>query len=379
VEPRTLRAAGALAAALALLAASDRARAVPAYGGSEYVEVAVAETMPADAILALLDRVVGPAAASGADPLERFALRSGLFATARPLGPYLVLRFESDRGGKALRETLAEVALPAALGQTFRELAQAALRTAQGFPAAFLQPWELHLKIESGSGGEVVIRVAGEATGRFELGFTIEGPVQPIDGARVPSAFRGTSTSRIGGTVHFPLRLQDFVGFVDRAYGRNAPDRFTDFQLFPHAWLRLTVTGDGQGAYGTDRVVLVHFDAVTQAGRIFVAEAPASTELGARFFDETVARMEEMLAEEAASAGASRPWRTDFFYDSADTGTVIVVVNGEAGLFEVEYQVATPVQEVRRSRLLRVAADSKEERERRPRHRQRDEDDGDDD
>jgi hypothetical protein len=341
------------------------------------VELAIEEAMPEDAILALLHRSVGAGAASGTDRLELHALRSGVFATAVPAAPYLVLRFETDRGGQTERQTTAEVALPAALGQTFYDLVEAALRTAQGIPAAFRQPWELHLEVLSAKGGEVVIRVGRDSDGIATLGWLIGGPSQPIDRYRVPSAFRGTSASHIGGTVHFPLRLQDFVGFVDRAYGRNAPDRFQDFQLFPHAWLRLTVTGDGRGEGGADRIVFVHFDAVALSGRrVFVAEAPASTDVGSRFFDETVARMQEMLAEEGAGAGSSRPWRTEFYYDSPDNGTVIVVVNGEQGRFDVEYEVATPVQEVRRRDLVRAAAGPGEEDEKRAeRRRGRDEDD----
>jgi hypothetical protein len=342
------------------------------------VEIRIAETMPADAILALLHRTVGQGASSGSNPVELYALRSGIFVTASPVGPYLVLRFESDRGGQTERETTAEIAVPAALGQTFYEIVESALRTAQGIPTAFLQPWELHLKAENPKGGEVVIQVEGDSDGKLRLGWEIGGPNRPIDGYRVPSAFRGHSESQIGGTVHFPLRLQDFVGFVDRAYGRNAPDRFKNFQLFPHAWLRLTVTGDGQGEDGADRIVFVHFDAITLLGkRLFVAEAPASTAVGARFFDETVVRMEEMLAEEGSQASSSRPWRTEFYYDSADTGTVIVVVNGEEGRFEVEYQVATSAQKVRHGQLIRAAAGPEEEEEQRPGRRHRDDDEDD--
>lgn len=361
----------ALGALIALAALSASAASLESYGGSEYVGVAIAEEMSADAILALLARTVGEGASAAGDPVERYALRPGVFATALPVGPYLVLRFEGDRGGVAGRETLAEVAIPAALGQTFYAIVEAALRTAQGIPGQFLQPWELELEATNPRGGEVVIKVEGDSERKFTLGWVIDGPDLPIDLYRVPSAFRRASESYIGGTVHFPLRLADFIGFVDRAYGRNAPDRFTDFQLFPHRWLRLTVTGDGSGEGGADRVVNVHFDAVALSGnRIFVAEAPASTDVGARFFDETVARMQEMLAEEGAQVGSSRPWGTEFFYDSAYKGTVIVVVNGQDGRFEVEYQVESPVQEVRRSQLIRAAAGEK-----RIRHRHRDDDD----
>ena len=72
---------------------------------------------------------------------------------------------------------------------------------------------------------------------------------------------RKRSQQNLRVMVHFPITLAQFAGFVDRAYGRNAPERFTAFPLAPHRWLLLTVTGDR--AEPEDRVVQVRFDAVT--------------------------------------------------------------------------------------------------------------------
>jgi hypothetical protein len=91
-------------------------------------------------------------------------------------------------------------------------------------------------------------------------------------------------------------------------------------------------------------MVNVHFDAITPSGeRLFVAEAPASTSVGGRFVDQTVTRMQEMLSEEAAHPGSSRPWQTEFYYDDSDTGVVVVAVKGERGLFDISYHLETSI------------------------------------
>jgi hypothetical protein len=180
---------------------------------------------------------------------------------------------------------------------------------------------------------------------RFTLVWEIASPDRPIDSWTVPTAFPAEGEETKGGreqlraTVHFPITLEDFRQFVERAYGRDAPERFTDFPLFPHTWLHLTVTGEADTP-----VVLVHFDAITTSSqRLFIAEAPASTDVGGRFVDETLARMQEMLDEEAAQPGSSRPWQTEFYYDDPKTGLIIVTLRGEHGVFDVAYHVeATP-------------------------------------
>jgi hypothetical protein len=95
--------------------------------------------------------------------------------------------------------------------------------------------------------------------------------------------------------------------------------------------------------------VNVHFDAITTEGqRLFVAEAPASTDVGGRFLNETLTRMQEMLSQEAAKQGSSGKWQTEFYYDSPDNGVVVVAVTGELGTFDVAYQLQTPAQNVKK-------------------------------
>ena len=97
----------------------------------------------------------------------------------------------------------------------------------------------------------------------------------------------------------------------------------------------------------TNRVVDVHFDALTLRGeRLFVAEAPASTSVGGRFVEQTVTRMQEMLREEATQPGSSRKWQTEFYYADPQTGVVVVVVQGERGLFDIAYHLETSIQQV---------------------------------
>ena len=93
----------------------------------------------------------------------------------------------------------------------------------------------------------------------------------------------------------------------------------------------------------------VHFDAITTDGqRLFVAEAPASTDVGGRFLNETLTRMREMLSQEAAKPGSSGKWETEFYYDSSEYGVVAVAVSGEQGRFDVAYELQTPAQKVTR-------------------------------
>jgi hypothetical protein len=99
----------------------------------------------------------------------------------------------------------------------------------------------------------------------------------------------------------------------------------------------------------TDRYVNVHLDAITTEGqRLFVAEAPASTDVGGRFLSETLTRMQEMLSQEATKPGSSGKWQTEFYYDTPDDGVVVVAVTGERGLFNVAYELQTSTQTVKK-------------------------------
>jgi hypothetical protein len=242
------------------------------------------------------------------------------------------------------RYTIAEVAISADLGTKFFEFVTAALRSAQFIFSTdqFAQPWELSLNAKSNSGGQITAKVEGDASAHFKLSWEFASPKRPLDSFIVPTAFGSekAATEHISGVVHFPITLQEFA-FLSSIYGVG--QRFHDLPLYPHTWLHLTVTNGS-----TNRFVIVHFDAITTNGqRLFVAEAPASTDVGGRFLNETLTRMQEMLNQEAAKPGSSGKWQTEFYYDDPDKGVVVVAVTGEQGAFDIGYHLETTTQYVK--------------------------------
>ncbi len=313
---------------------------------SEFLEVEVEEEMKSTDVLALLDQTVGETASSSTHPITH-QLRQGLLVTAIPQGRNVILRFKVTKSDTGQHERITEVAISAELGRTFFNLVEAALKTAESIFSTqhFASPWELELHTESKSGGEAAVKVEGDETAHFTLVWELSSPDRPIDRFTVPKAFSKGEGGKenINGTVHFPITLERLIEFANRAYGRDTPERFNDFPLFPHTWLHLTVTAQDE----MNRVVNVHFDAITISGeRLFVAEAPASTDVGGRFIDQTVARMREMLDEEATQPGSSREWQTEFYYDDPDKGIVVVAAKGGRGLFDIVYQLETSIRKV---------------------------------
>jgi hypothetical protein len=166
----------------------------------------------------------------------------------------------------------------------------------------------------------------------------------PLDSFVVPTAFgsKEDPTEYVSVVVHFPITLEAFT-FLSTIYIGGVSERYQDLPLYPHTWLHLTVT-NGAG----NRFVIVHFDALTTNGqRLFVAEGPASTDVGGRFLDQSITRMQEMLSQEAAQSGSSGNWGTEFYYDDPDTGVIVVAVTGERGVFDAAYEIQTPTQKVK--------------------------------
>jgi hypothetical protein len=122
---------------------------------SEFLEQAIEEEMASADILRLLAATVGATASSNTQSTTQ-QLRAGLFVTALPQGPLVLLRVEVTRAETGERETITEVALSAELGRTFVTLVEAALVTAEAVFATqhFAAPWELQLQAESPSGGK---------------------------------------------------------------------------------------------------------------------------------------------------------------------------------------------------------------------------------
>jgi hypothetical protein len=315
-------------------------------GRIEYVEFQAMDVLPATKMMSTLNQTVGATVGNAAQSLP---LRNGFYLTATPQGSNVVLEVDADGGGVRPRAAYAAVAIPSDLAGAFIQFAQVAMATASltSQTPGLAAPWNIYLHAESATGGKIHVDVSGDANANFTLSWTVDSPVRAIDAFAAPTPWTGTNDTtaiaKVGGTVHFPIDLPTFKFFVNQAYGYGAPQRFNDFALIPHTWLHLTVTADSTG-----RVVNVHFDAITTSGaRLFVAEAPASTDVGGRFFDETVSRMTEMNAEEAALPGSSKPWGTSFYYADPSKGVVDVVVKGTVGAFDIAYAVETPVFQVK--------------------------------
>jgi hypothetical protein len=92
---------------------------------SEFLEQTIEEGMASADVLRLLAATVGATAASDTQPTPQ-QLREGLFVTALPQGPLVLLRVEVTREETGERETITEVALSAELGRTFLTLVEAA-------------------------------------------------------------------------------------------------------------------------------------------------------------------------------------------------------------------------------------------------------------
>ena len=313
---------------------------------SEFLEEDIENGMASADILGLLNQTIGEAASSGTNPAVAHPLRQGLYVTAIPQDANVILRFEVDWSDTKNRYAIAEIAISADLGNKFFEFVKAALGSAESIFSTdhFAQPWELRLNAESNSGGQVKVKVEGDVAAHFTLSWEIASPKRPLDSFTVPTAFGSekAGTEHISVVVDFPTTLQEFE-FLRTIYAGGVAQRFHDLPLYPHTWLHLTVTDDA-----TNRFVIVHFDGITTKGqRLFVAEAPASTDVGGRFLNEILTRMQEMLSQEEARPGSSGKWQTEFYYDDPDKGVVVVAVTGEHGIFDVAYHLETPTQNVK--------------------------------
>jgi hypothetical protein len=326
----------------ALLAFPNITAARSKSGDTEFLEQAIQNRMGSADILALLSETVAATSPSSA-PKQ---LRQGLYVTALPQHSNIVLRFEVDRSDIKQRYTIAEVAVSADLGRQFLEFVKAALGSAEAIfsTTQFAKPWELALNAQSASGGQVTIKVDGDAGANFTVSWELASPRRPLDSFVVPTAFgsKEDPTEYVSVVVHFPITLEAFT-FLSTIYIGGVSERYQDLPLYPHTWLHLTVT-NGAG----NRFVIVHFDALTTNGqRLFVAEGPASTDVGGRFLDQSITRMQEMLSQEAAQSGSSGNWGTEFYYNDPDTGVIVVAVTGERGVFDAAYEIQTPTQKVK--------------------------------
>jgi hypothetical protein len=203
------------------------------------------------------------------------------------------------------------------------------------------ESWYLEYRVTSAQGGKLSFGVKGNL-GVFTLVVDVTSPHTGLTAAEIgkPVDTFGPYDT-VAGTVGFHLTKDDFDFFVTTAYGAGATSKqnFSDFQLVPHTWLRLSVD-----PHLTQKFVDVSFDVVTLGNtRVHVANAPASILAGGTFQALVDRNMTTMLSQEAAKAGSSTPWTVPFYYNDPDGGGVVqVIATGALGVFQIAYSIESP-------------------------------------
>lgn len=289
----------------------------------------------------------------------------GTYLDAEPLGAGLTLSSAAHpeaadqvavtvametTGAEPVERTVASVPASVATGRTFIDAVDAAMAKTAEVEAddpEGRRAWRIEHRSRSAQGGTVHIGVVYEPDAGTRLEVKAQGPTTSLLADRInQAATEGAPYETIYGLVWFDVSRDQFDFFSNRAYGISAgrSQNFTDFELVPHNWLRLTVTPE----LDQDRVS-VGFEVVTLDGRrVPVAKAPASLVAGEQFM-QTVFRMaENMDAQEAEAPGSSTPWEVPFYYDDPEGGGVVeVIAQGRAGVSQIAYAVESPANELR--------------------------------
>ena len=208
------------------------------------------------------------------------------------------------------------------------------------------EPARLEFRASSPNGGSITVAVIDEPAAPPVLEVAANTPVTSLSEERINEpATTGEATESIYGLVWFHVSRDQFDFFVNRAYGLSAgkSQNFSDFELVPHTWLRLTVTP----LLDRGRVD-VGFEVVTLDGdRIPVAKAPASLIAGEQFARTVFRGFDTMAAQEAAAPGSSTEWKAPFYYDDPDGGGIVeVIAQGKAGEVTIAYAIESPKTEL---------------------------------
>jgi hypothetical protein len=203
-------------------------------------------------------------------------------------------------------------------------------------------PWNLDYKVRSAQGGLLHLSVFIDEQGQTFMRLSNETPRTSLNPGEVNlPAQEGQPFETVSGTVWFTLGRDEFDFFSRRAYGigQGAEQNFRDFQLLPHAWLRLTVTPQ----YALE-MVDVGFEIITVDGRrVQVAKAPASYVAGEQFQQNVLRMVDNMNAQEAAQPGSSLSFTAPFHYEDPEGGGVVkVIAQGRQGVFRIAYFVESP-------------------------------------
>ncbi len=210
------------------------------------------------------------------------------------------------------------------------------------------EPFRLEYRTRSANGGSVVLAVDVDDSRPQPvlLQLVADTPTTSLSPESINSAaYAGPPYESIYGLVWFEVSRDNFDFFVNRAYGLSAgkAQNFSDFELIPHNWLRLTVTPE----LDDDRVN-VGFDVVTVDGdRVPIASAPASLIAGEQFMQTVFTMMDDAAAQEAIAPGSALPWRAPFYYDDPEGGGVVeVIAQGEGPDARIAYSIESPKREL---------------------------------
>jgi hypothetical protein len=313
----------------------------------EWVGYHVEIPVTPDAFATLGSDLFGTSAQNG-QFLPPFALAAGVYLSSEPetaTSTQSRIRISFDDMAPATGQRVLALA-PASfqLGQLFLTATQAAIATMHAdemMQAGSGESFYLEYRVNSTQGGTMSLGLRG-ALDAYTFVVDIQSPPTHLNPSQIGMpAMPPGAYDTVAGTVWFHLSLDEFSFFSNHAYGSGATgaQNFTDFQLVPFDWLRLTVTPHIDQQY-----VNVGFDILaTDNTRTAFASAPASVLAGAQFQALVERNMSAMQLAEAAKPGSSSPWSAPFYYDSPDTGGVVqVVASGAAGIFEVAYAVASP-------------------------------------
>jgi hypothetical protein len=278
--------------------------------------------------------------------LQNHVLSPGIFVSgsAEPTTPTQTRLTFAFNDGTNPNRVVAVAPASFAMGGIFITTVDVALATMQAEEAA--QPgssesYFLEYRVSSAQGGKLSFGVRGNL-GVFTLVIDVDSPHTGLTTGLIGKPIDTFSPyDTVAGTVSFHLSKDDFDFFVSHAYGQGATSQqnFSDFELVPHTWLRLTVS-----PFLAQQFVDVSFDVVgLNAQRTHVAEAPASVLAGSTFQGLVDRNMTTMLAQEAAQVGSSTPWSSPFYYDNPNGGGVVeVIAQGTTGSFSVAYAIETP-------------------------------------
>jgi hypothetical protein len=256
------------------------------------------------------------------------------------------LTFSYVDGSGGAPRTLAMTPVTYATAQVFIETVDAALAKAQADLAQSptnTEAFDIEYQATSSQGGSLSFGVkSADGVYPFSLSLSVTSPHTSLTVGHIgQAATYATPYEDVAGTVWFGLSKDDFDYFVGHAYGSEAEgnQNFSNFELDPFDWLRLTVTPQISKDF-----VDVSFDVVALNGsRVHVANAPASIYAGNTFQTLVDQMMSNMSAQEAAKPGSSTPWQIPFFYDQPEGGGVVqVIAQGSQGNFQIAYSISSP-------------------------------------